>query len=76
MIWGEGDLTEERLQNLECVGDSSSYLLGFNEPNYGYQVWTTVEFKSSMCHSLAGPVRRFRWLPEIVARRTPFDLEE
>lgn len=38
MIWGEGDLTEERLRDLAWVGDASPYLLGFNEPNYGEQV--------------------------------------
>lgn len=38
MIWGEGDLTEGRLKDLDWVGGSSPYLLGFNEPNYGHQV--------------------------------------
>lgn len=38
MIWGEGDLTEARLRQLSWVGKNSSYLLGFNEPNYGSQV--------------------------------------
>jgi len=38
MIWGEKDLTEARLRDLDFIGDSSSYLLGFNEPNYGHQV--------------------------------------
>ncbi|CAM9665667.1 unnamed protein product [Pylaiella littoralis] len=43
MIWGEGDLTEERLRDLSWVGDSSPYLLGFNEPNYGGQANLTPE---------------------------------
>lgn len=38
MIWGEGDLKEDRLRDLAWVGDSSPYLLGFNEPNFGEQV--------------------------------------
>lgn len=38
MIWGEGDLTDGRLMNLDRVGDKSRYLMGFNEPNYGTQV--------------------------------------
>lgn len=37
MIWGEGDLAEGRLLNLEQVGHTP-YLMGFNEPNYGTQV--------------------------------------
>lgn len=37
MIWGEKDMTAERLANLEGMG-KSSYLLGFNEPNFGSQV--------------------------------------
>lgn len=38
MIWGEGDLAESRLRNLDTLGHQASYLLGFNEPNYGSQV--------------------------------------
>ncbi|CAM9623637.1 unnamed protein product, partial [Scytosiphon promiscuus] len=41
MIWGEGDLAEERLRDLAWVGASSPYLLGFNEPNYGSQAKLT-----------------------------------
>lgn len=43
MIWGGGDLTEERLRDLAWVGASSPYLLGFNEPNYGSQVTACIE---------------------------------
>ncbi|CAM9569235.1 unnamed protein product [Ectocarpus sp. 8 AP-2014] len=43
MIWGEGDLTEERLRDLAWVGDTSPYLLGFNEPNYGEQANLTPQ---------------------------------
>ncbi|CAM9852157.1 unnamed protein product [Ectocarpus fasciculatus] len=43
MIWGEGDLTEERLRDLTWVGDTSAYLLGFNEPNYGEQANLTPQ---------------------------------
>lgn len=39
MIWGEKDLTDERLKDLALAGDNSPpYLLGFNEPNFGQQV--------------------------------------
>lgn len=37
MIWGEKDLDPLRLENLEVL-DQASYLLGFNEPNFGAQV--------------------------------------
>lgn len=39
MLWGEKDLTETRLANLNNLGQSS-HLLGFNEPNFGSQVRT------------------------------------
>lgn len=38
MIWGEGDLTEQRLSHLSWVSSSAQFLLGFNEPNYDSQV--------------------------------------
>lgn len=47
MIWGEGDLTEERLRELSWVGDSSPYLLGFNEPNFGGQVMLVTSARTS-----------------------------
>lgn len=37
MIWGEKDLDSTRLANLDSL-DQSSYMLGFNEPNFGSQV--------------------------------------
>eukprot|EP00752_Nemacystus_decipiens_P008859 g7905.t1 len=37
MIWGEDDLAEGRLMNLDHDGSIAPYLLGFNEPNYGGQ---------------------------------------
>lgn len=46
MIWGEGDLTEARLRHLSWIGKNSSYLLGFNEPNFGSQVPFTVNQNS------------------------------
>lgn len=49
MIWGEGDLVEERLRDLAWVGDSSPYLLGFNEPNYGSQVTARTCGALSIC---------------------------
>lgn len=38
MIWGEGDLADDRLDHLSLVKDESPYLLGFNEPNFVHQV--------------------------------------
>lgn len=49
MIWGEGDLTEERLRTLASVVSTSPYILGFNEPNFGNQVGE---------HSLTGCKRK------------------
>eukprot|EP00752_Nemacystus_decipiens_P009999 g8915.t1 len=52
MIWGEKDLDDLRLANLDALGESS-HLLGFNEPNFGSQadltpaaaasLWSTVK---------------------------------
>lgn len=39
MIWGEKDLTDARLGNLDALQQSRT-LLGFNEPNFGSQVCT------------------------------------
>lgn len=37
MLWGTKDFTEERLASLDDLGQCS-HLLGFNEPNFGAQV--------------------------------------
>ena len=42
MIWGEGDLEEDRLLTISRTGKNSSYVLGFNEPNYISQVTQRV----------------------------------
>ena len=34
MIWGEQDLSEERVRHLAWIGDNAPFLLGFNEPNF------------------------------------------
>lgn len=38
MIWGEKDLTNQRLANLDVLEGQVSSLLGFNEPNFQAQV--------------------------------------
>ncbi|CAM9809445.1 unnamed protein product, partial [Ascophyllum nodosum] len=43
MIWGKGDLEEDRLLHISRVGENSSYLLGFNEPNFKYQASLTAQ---------------------------------
>lgn len=47
MLWGTKDFTEARLASLGALGQSS-YLLGFNEPNFGDQV------HSSNIHGVIG----------------------
>ncbi|CAM9119621.1 unnamed protein product, partial [Ectocarpus fasciculatus] len=56
MIWGEKDLDSTRLANLDSL-DQSSYMLGFNEPNFGSQanltpqeaaaLWSTVKSEAA-----------------------------
>lgn len=56
MIWGEGDLTQDRLEKLEWVGDSSKFLLGFNEPNYEHQVTAMHHGETTAVYEKGAPV--------------------
>ena len=47
MIWGKSDLEEGRLLHISRVGENSSYLLGFNEPNYNSQVTQRIASESA-----------------------------
>ncbi|CAM9230570.1 unnamed protein product, partial [Discosporangium mesarthrocarpum] len=48
MLWGEGDLGDVRLENIKTFQGISSFLLGFNEPNFVHQAKLTAKEAASL----------------------------